>query len=86
MHSINMSNINQNNKIRSINKEIIIWQDNLNINEKNLNHLENGLKKIGRLRLKQGQKTNLSKTKKIQEAFRDIFNTKIKNIKKRMIY
>ena len=81
-----MSNINQNNKIRSINKEISIWQDSLNINEKNLNQFENGLKKIGRLLLKQGQKRNLSKTKKTQEAFRDIFNTKIKIIKKRMTY
>ena len=81
-----MSNINQNNKIRSINKEISIWQDSLNINEKNLNQFENGLKKIGKLLLKQGQKRNLSKTKKTQEAFRDIFNTKIKIIKKRMTY
>ena len=59
-----MSNINQNNKIRSINKEISIWQDSLNINEKNLNQFENGLKKIGRLLLKQGQKRNLLKPKK----------------------
>ena len=32
--------------------------------KKNLNQFKNGLRRIVRLRLKQGQKTNLSKTKK----------------------
>ena len=36
-----------------------------------------------KIRLKQGKKTNLSKTKKIQEALKDIFKNKIKNIKKK---
>ena len=66
MHSINMSNINQNNEIESINKEISLFQDRLKINEKGLNQFENGLRRIERLRLKQGQKTNLSKTKKMK--------------------
>ena len=61
-------------------------QDRLDINEKSLNQFKNGLKRIGRLRLKQGQKTNLSKTKKMQEALRNIFGSKIKHFKKRMIY
>ena len=78
-----MLKINQNNKVRSINKEISLLQDSLNINKKSLNQFKNGLRKIGRLRLKQGKKTNLFKTKKIQEALRDIFNTKIKTIKKK---
>ena len=63
---INMSNINQNNEIESINKEISLFQDRLKINEKGLNQFENGLRRIERLRLKQGQKTNLSKTKKMK--------------------
>ena len=64
VHSIKMPNINQNNEIESINKEISLLQDRLKINEKSLNQFKNGLRRIGRLRLKQGQKTNLSKTKK----------------------
>ena len=61
-------------------------QDRLEINEKSLNQFKNGLRRIGRLRLKQGQKTNLSKTKKMQEALKDIFKNKIKLIKKKVWY
>ena len=78
-----MPNVNQNNNIRSINKEISLLQDSLNINENRLNEFKNGLRRIGRLQLKQAQKTNIFKTKKIQEAFRDIFNSKIKTVKKK---
>ena len=81
-----MPNINQNNEVESINKEISLLQDRLKMNEKNLNQFQNGLTRIGRLRLKQGQKTNLSLTKKIQKILKDIFKNKIKYIKKRMIY
>ena len=81
-----MSNINQNNEVESINKEISLVKDRLKINEKSLNQFQNGLRLIWRLRIKQGKKTNLFKTKKIQEALRDIFNTKIKTFKKRMIH
>ena len=81
-----MSNIKQNNEVESINKEISLVKDRLKINEKSLNQFQNGLRLIGRLRIKQGKKTNLFKTKKIQEALRDIFNTKIKTFKKRMIH
>ena len=61
-------------------------QDRLEINEKSLNQIKNGLRRIGRLQLKQGQKTNFSKTKKIQEALKDIFKNKINLIKKSLIY
>ena len=81
-----MPNTNQNNEIESINKEISLLQDRLKINEKSLNQFKNGLRRIGRLRLKQWQKTNLSKTKKIQEVLKDIFKIKIKLIKKSLIY
>ena len=78
-----MPNTNQNNEIESINKEISLLHDRLKINEKSLNQFKNGLRRIGRLRLKQGQKANLSKTKKMQEALNDIFKNKINLIKKK---
>ena len=81
-----MSNINQNNEIQHINKEISLLQDRLIINKKNLNKFQNVLMQIKRLRLKQGQRTNLSQTKKIQEILKDILKNKIKHIKKRLIY
>ena len=78
-----MPNTNQNNEIENINKEISLLQDRLKINEKSLNQFKIGLRRIERLRLKQGQKTNLSKTKKIQEALNFIFKEKINLIKKK---
>ena len=86
MHSINMPNISQNNKIEHINKEISLLQDRLQVNEKSLNQFQNGLMQIGRIRVKQGQRTNFSQTKKIQKILNDIFNNKIKHIKKGLIY
>ena len=74
MHS---TNTNQNNKTESINKEISLLQDKLKINKKSLNQFKNGLRRIGRLRLREGQKTNLSKTKKMQEALKDIFKIRL---------
>ena len=78
MHSIKMSNIRQNNGIESINREVSLLQDRLKINQKSLNQFQNGLRRIGRLLLKQGQKINLSKTKEMQEVLRSIFESKIK--------
>ena len=86
MHSINMPNINQNNEIENINKEISLLQDRLKINEKSLNQFQNVLMRIKRLRLKQGQRKKISGTKKIQNILKDIFKNKIKDIKKRTIY
>ena len=83
MHSINMPNISQNNKIEHINKEISLLQDRLQVNEKSLNQFQNGLMRIGRIRVKQGQKTNLFQTKRIQKIVKDIFKNKIKHIKKK---
>ena len=77
-----MPNINQNNEIENINKEISLLQDRLKINEKSLYQLQNGLMRIGRIRVKQGQRTNLSKTKKIQNILKEIFKYMIKHIKK----
>ena len=86
MHSINMPNINQNNEIEYINKEISLLQDRLKINEKSLNQFQYGLTRIGRLQVKQRQRANLFQTKKVQKILKDIFKNKIKYIKKRMIY
>ena len=81
-----MSNINQNNETENINKEISLLEDRLKINEESKNQFKNVFMRIKRLQLKQGQRTNLSKTKKIQKIFKGIFKNKIKNIKKKMIY
>ena len=78
-----MSNISQNNGIESINKEVSLLQDRLKINEKSLNQFQNGLTRIGKIRIKQGQRKNLSLTKKIQKILKDIFKNKIKYIKKK---
>ena len=77
-----MPNINQNNEIEHINKEIRLLQDRLKINKKSLNQFQNGLMQIGRIQVKQGQRTNFSQTKKIQKILKDIFKKKIKHIKK----
>ena len=60
-----MPNICQNNEIEHINKEINLLQDRLKINEKTLNQFQNGLMQIGRIQVKQGQRTNLSQNTKI---------------------
>ena len=75
-----MPNAKQNNEIEHINKEISLLQDRLKINEKSLNQFQNGLMRIGRIRVKQGQRTNLSQTKKIQEILKDIFKKNIKHV------
>ena len=81
-----MPNINQNNEIEHTNKEISLLQDRLKINQKSLNQFQNVLMRIKRLRSKQGQRKTISETKKIQNILKDIFENKIKNIKKRTIY
>ena len=78
-----MSNINQNNEIVHIIKEISSLQDRLKINKKSLNQFQNGLMEIGRIQVKQGQKTNLSQTKKIQNLVNNIYQNKIKCIEKK---
>ena len=81
-----MPNISQNNEIEHINKEISLLQDRLKINEKSLNQFQNGLMRIRRTRVKQGQRTNPSQTKKIQKILKYILKNEIKHIKKRLIY
>ena len=78
-----MPNINQNNEIEHVNKEITILQDRFKINEKSLNQFQNGSTRIGRIRIKQGQRTNFSLIKKIQKIMKDIFKNKIKHIQKK---
>ena len=77
-----MPNINQNNEIENINKEISLLQDRLKINEKSLNQFQNGLMQIGRIRVKKGKSTDISQTKKMRNIVRNIFQNKIKQIKK----
>ena len=69
-----MPNINQNNEIEYISKNYSLMQ------------FQNMLMRIGGSRVKQGQRTNISETKKIQKIVKDIFKNKIKHIKKKMMY
>ena len=81
VYSINMPNTKQNNEIEHINKEISLLQDRLKINEKSKNQFQNGLMEIRRMRVKQGQRTNLFETQRIQNIVKNIFQNKIKHIK-----
>ena len=81
-----MLNINQNNEIEYVNKDYCLMQDRLKIKEKSKNQFQNVLMRVGRSRVKRGQRTNISETKKIQKILKDIFKNKIKHIKKRTIY
>ena len=80
-----MPNLQQNNEFENINKEINLLQDLFKKNEKSLNQFQNGLMRIGRIRVEIGQRTNLSQTKKIQNIVKNIFQNKIKQIKKMLI-
>ena len=57
-------------------------QDRLKKNEKSLNQFQNGLMHIRRIRVKKGQRTDLSQTKEIQNIVKDILQNKIKQINK----
>ena len=59
-----MSNLQQNNEIEHINKEINLLHDLLKKNEKSQNQFQNGLMQIRRIRAKTGQIGNVSQTKK----------------------
>ena len=75
--------MDENNEIEGINKEISLLQDRFKINKKGLNQFKNVLMRIKRLRLKQGQRTTPSKTKKVQKTLNDMFENEIKNIEKK---
>ena len=80
-----MPNTQQNNEFEHVNKEINLLQDLLKKNEKTQNQFQNGLMQIGRIRVKKGQRRNLSQTKKIQNIVKNIFQNKIKQIKKNLL-
>ena len=71
-----MPNTKQNNEIEHINKEISLLQDRLKINKKSKNRFQNGLMEIGRIRVTQGQRTNLFQIKKIQNIVKNIFQNR----------
>ena len=77
-----MPNKKQSNEIEHINKEINSLQDLIKKNEKSQNQFQNGLMQIGRIRVKKGQRANLSQTKKIQTIVNNTFQNKIKQIEK----
>ena len=57
-------------------------QDLLKKNEKSQNQFQNGLMQIGRIQVTERKRTDLSQTKKIQNIVKNIFQNKIKQIKK----
>ena len=71
MFSINIPN-SQQNEIEQIKKEIDLLQHRLKKNEKSQNKLKNGLMHIERIRVKKGQRTDLSQAKKIQNIVKNI--------------
>ena len=80
-----MPNTQQNNvqnEIEQTNKEINLLQDMLKKKEKSLNQFQNGLLQIGRIRVKKGQRTYRSKTKKMQNIVKNILQNQIKQVKK----
>ena len=86
VYSINMQNLQQNSEIMYINNEINLLQDLLKKTEKIQYQFQNVLARIGNIRVKKGQGTNLFKTRKIQNIVRNIFQNKIKQIKKILFY
>ena len=82
VYSINMPNLQQNNDIENINEEINLLQGLLEKNEISQNQFQNGLMQIRRIQGKKGQRTNLFQTKKIQNIVKNVFQNKIKQIKK----
>ena len=76
-----MPNTQQNNEIEHINRETNLLQDRRKENVKSQNQFQNRLMQIGRIRVKEGQRTNLSQTKKIQNIVKNIFQNKIEQIK-----
>ena len=78
-----MQNFQQNSEIMHINNEINLLQDLLKKNEKIQNQFQNGLARIGKIRVKKGQRTNFFQTRKIQNIVKNIFQNKIKQIKKK---
>ena len=82
VYSINMQNLQQNSEIMNINKEKNLLQDLLKKNEKIQNQFQNGSARIGKIRVKKGQRTNFFQTRRIQNIVRNIFQKKITQIKK----
>ena len=74
MPSIQQNNIQ--NEIEQINKEINLLQDRLKSNEKSLNQFKHGLMHIRRIRVKKGQRTDLSQAKEIQNIVKGILENK----------
>ena len=60
VYSINMQNLQQNSEIMNINNEINLFQDLLKENEKIQNQFQNGLARIGKVRVKKGKKVLFS--------------------------
>ena len=81
-----MQNLQQNREIMYINNKINLLQDLLKKSEKIQNQFQNGLARIGKIRVNKGQRTNFYQTRKIKNIVRNIFQNKNKQIKKILVY
>ena len=72
-----MANLQQNNEIEHINKEINLLQYLLKKSKKSQDQFQNGLMQIKRIRVKKGQRPDFSQTKEIQNIVKNIFQNKI---------
>ena len=81
-----MQNLQQNREIMYINNKINLLQDLLKKSEKIQNQFQNGLTRIGKIRVNKGQRTNFYQTRKIKNIVRNIFQNKNKQIKKILVY
>ena len=82
MYSTNMQNLEQNSEIMYINNEINLLQDLLKKTQKNPESISKWVSANWKNTSKEGQRTNFFQTKKLQNIVRNIFQNKIKQIKK----
>ena len=82
VYSINMSNLQQNNEIEHISKEINFLQDLLKKNEKSQNQFQNGLMQVRRIRVNKWKGTDFFQTKRIENIVRNIFQKRESKSKK----
>ena len=86
MYNINIQNLQQNSEIMYINKEMNLLQDLLKKNEKIQNQFQNGLARIGKYQQKKDKEQIFFKPKQIQNIVKNLFQNKIKQIKKILVY
>ena len=80
-----MSNTQQNNEIEHINKEINLLQEILKKTRKRSKSISKWVNANWKNTSKKGKSMNLSQTKQVRNIVRNIFQNKIKQIKKKAL-